>query len=63
MIAHAMIPTTLELFVLVWSGYTDQVASRRLRHPDRQNVVYAAVVVVVMPRSWKRVCMLIRRVS
>ena len=37
---------------------------RRLRDPDRQKVVYAAAApVVVMPRSWKRVCMLMRRVS
>jgi len=30
---------------------------------DRQEVVYAAALLVVMPRSWKRVCMPMRRVS
>jgi hypothetical protein len=41
-----------------------EVRARRLRDPDRQNVVYAAAgAVVVMLRSWKRVCMLMRRVS
>jgi protein-L-isoaspartate O-methyltransferase len=44
--------------------YDEPVYSvRRLRNPDRQNVVYAAAAPVVMPRSWKRVCMLMRRVS
>jgi hypothetical protein len=38
-------------------------APRRLRNPDRQNVVYAAARLVVMPRSWKRVCMPMRKVS
>jgi hypothetical protein len=38
--------------------------ARRLRDPDRQKVVYAAAApVVVMPRSWNRVCMLMRRFS
>jgi hypothetical protein len=35
--------------------------ARSLRDPDRQNVVYAAAL--VMPRSWKRACMPMRRVS
>jgi len=34
-----------------------------LRGPDRQDVVYAATVPAVMARSWKRVCMPIRRFS
>ena len=38
-------------------------AARRLRVSDRQDVVYAAAAAVVIPRSWKRVCMLMRRVS
>jgi hypothetical protein len=37
--------------------------SRRLRNRDRQNVVYAAALLVVMPRSAKRACMPMRRVS
>ncbi len=50
---------------LTWQlGTTTPGVSRRLRDPDRQKVVYAAAApVVVMPRSWKRVCMLMRRVS
>jgi len=36
---------------------------RRLRDPDRQKVVYAAALPVVMPRSWKRACMPMRKVS
>ena len=34
-----------------------------LRKPDRQNVVYAAAVPVVMPRSPKRACIWMRRAS
>jgi hypothetical protein len=37
--------------------------SRRLPMRDRQRVVYAAALLVVMPRSAKRVCMPMRRVS
>jgi len=36
------------------------VPARSLRDPDRQNVVYAATL---MPRSWNRFCMPVRRVS
>jgi thioredoxin 1 len=42
---------------------TGHRSTRRLRDPDRQKVVYAAMASVVMPRWWKRVCMLMRRVS
>jgi hypothetical protein len=46
-----------------FSGLCGQLP-RRLRDPDRQKVVYAAAApVVVMPRWWKRVCMVMRRVS
>ena len=41
----------------------EEVAARSLHFSDRQNVVYAAAVAGVMPRSWKRVCMPMRRVS
>jgi hypothetical protein len=38
-------------------------AARSLHFSDRQNVVYAAAAADVMPRSWKRTCMPMRRVS
>lgn len=42
----------------------EAVLLRRLHFSDRQNVVYAAVAVAdVMPRSWKRACMPMRRLS
>jgi hypothetical protein len=37
--------------------------ARCLRNADRQTVVYAAALLVVMPRSAKRACMPMRRVS
>jgi hypothetical protein len=37
--------------------------ARRLDFSDRQKIVYAAAVAGVMPRSWKRSCMPMRRVS
>jgi hypothetical protein len=44
------------------SGLVYPVSStRRLQNVDRQDVVYAAAV-AVMPRSWKRACMSMRRV-
>jgi len=39
------------------------VMARHLREPDRQKIVYATAAPVVRPRSWKRVCMVMRRVS
>ena len=39
------------------SSATPSRAPRRLRNPDRQDVVYPAAR---MPRSWKRVCMSMR---
>jgi hypothetical protein len=44
------------------TGFQDHCV-RRLRNADRQKVVYAAALLVVMPRSWKRVCMPMRKVS
>jgi hypothetical protein len=39
-------------------------APRSLQFSDRQNVAYAAAAAMgVMPRSWKRFCMPMRRVS
>jgi CRISPR-associated protein Csb2 len=44
------------------TGHGDRV--RNLHFSDRQNVVYAAAARAgVMPRSWKRVCMPMRRIS
>jgi hypothetical protein len=40
------------------------LSPRSLHSSDRQNVVYAAAAAgVAMPRSWKRACMPMRRVS
>jgi hypothetical protein len=50
-----------QLFAEIRWGFKDP--TRRLRNPDRQDVVYAAALPAVMPRSWKRVCMPMRRVS
>jgi hypothetical protein len=47
---------TMKVTIYGWS-------TRRLRNPDRQNVVYAAALLVMMPRSANRACMAMRKVS
>jgi ATP-dependent exoDNAse (exonuclease V) alpha subunit len=65
----AVAPTGIATVSLEAEGFeevatVDRLLASRLRNPDRQEVVYAAAAAsVAMPRSWKRACMPMRRVS
>jgi hypothetical protein len=52
----------IRLLLPLMRGTFRMTMARRLRIPERQNVVYAAAL-LVMPRSAKRVCMPMRKVS